>query len=543
MAKMIPATYNSSTTSYAENTMYRCLQNHLDEDWTVIHSLPWLDESRFHLKQGECDFLILHPKHGMLVVEVKSGTPHYDGKSQNWHYDDGSCITDPFDQARASSHLLNKHLHKHSPLWRSANMPFGFAVAFPDAHSVTGNLRPDMGMDVLILEPDMDQMQRTVINCLGRFFTAKIEPEPEVIDEALKILQPTFQLVPALRPAIDRARREFVRLTDEQTVVMQGLASNKRLIVRGGAGTGKTLLIAARARDLAAKGKRVLVLCYNQALGKSLRGQLSECEDQVLVSTFHDLCVRVVKEAGAKLPDISAKEYWNTLLPDTAINCLDNYTQRFDAILVDEAQDFQSDWWLLVEELLANSGDSFYYLFGDEKQDLFNRGTELPFESLEYVLQRNCRNTKPVAEYALKASGNKNDASLEGLPDGPAPIIQTVKNEQEEVDCVRRVLHELINEQGIDVADVVILGCHRLEKSSFAGVEKLGNFVLYDAEEAVSANSVRYSTVHKFKGLEADCVLLTGIDSPRGFYGAEHIARFRYVGGSRARVVLYVFEW
>ncbi len=101
----------------------------------------------------------------------------------------------------------------------------------------------------------------------------------------------------------------------------------------------------------------------------------------------------------------------------------------------------------------------------------------------------------------------------------------------------------MVQEQGVDPRRIVILGCHRLEKSSFADDCKLGNLKVLDAAETEVANSVRYSTVHKFKGLESDCVLLTGMGAPSGFFGPEHMMRFRYVGGSRARVILHVFEW
>ena len=76
MAKMIPPTFDEATTSAAERTLYYKFQNELDEDWTVIHSLAYMeDRGGFH-REGECDFLILHPQYGMLVVEAKSGSPN-----------------------------------------------------------------------------------------------------------------------------------------------------------------------------------------------------------------------------------------------------------------------------------------------------------------------------------------------------------------------------------------------------------------------------------------------------------------------------------
>ena len=116
-----------------------------------------------------------------------------------------------------------------------------------------------------------------------------------------------------------------------------------------------------------------------------------------------------------------------------------------------------------------------------------------------------------------------------------------VDSAEAERDAVRRVLHDLIHEQGLAPAQVVMLGGHRLANSSFAGACRLGNFTVQDAAEPGTPNAIRYATVHKFKGLEADAVLLVGIGEPSGHYGPDDWRRFVYVGGSRARVVLHVF--
>jgi len=543
MALMIPARFDEATTSSAERTLYYRLQNHLENDWTVIHSLPWLNEKRFRIQQGECDFLLLHPRYGMLVLETKSGTPHYDGSSARWRYDDGNEISDPYDQARKSMFFLDEYLKERSGTWVQADLPRGYAVAFPDARAVTGNLRPDMGMDLILLEGDLEQLQRTVINLLARFAHPCPQSNPEVIANALEILQPTFHLVPSLAPTLENANRELVRLTENQAFVLEGMAGNRRMVVRGGAGTGKTLLIVARAKALAAKNRKVLVLCYNQPLGASLQNQLAQCGDNVTASTFHDFCVKVIHESGSVLPDHQAKDYWNTLLPEAGFEATAQYRPRFDAILVDEAQDFLEDWWAMIEELLADTEKSHFHIFGDAKQDIYGRDAAFPFTEPEFVLRRNCRNTRPIAEFARDAVGLGDCDSLSLLPHGPRPVIHQVSNAREERDAVRKVLHQLVTEQNVDPRRIVILGCHRQDKSSFANQAQLGNLTVRDTSEPETANSVIYSTIHKFKGLESDCVLLTGMDAPSSFFGPEHMKRFRYVGGSRARVILHVFEW
>jgi hypothetical protein len=541
MARMIPAHFDESTTSAAERLMYYRLQNHLEDDWTVIHSLPWLDDSRPRLGQGECDFLLLHPRHGLLVLEVKSGTPQYDGPTDQWRYDDGTRLKDPFNQARRAMHFLRELLENRSSAWRQAELPYGCAVAFPDARAVRGSLRPDMIADLLLLEPDLDDLQARVIHALGRFAESAPTPRPEAVSAALEALRPSLRLVATLAPVIERASRELVRLTEEQAEVLEGLAGNRRLVVRGGAGTGKTLLIVTEARRLAAEGRRVLVLCFNRPLAAYLRELLADVAGQpVAAATFHDHCLALLREAGIPAPGGSGKESWDRLA-EAALEALPQTKGRFDAVLVDEAQDFEPDWWLVVEELLADTATSHFHLFLDEHQNLYGREVQLPFTEPEFRLRRNCRNTRPIAAFARRAIGLVDEASLARLPAGPAPVVHEVDSAEAERDAVRRVVHELIHERGLAPAQLVILGCHKIGNSSFAEVRRLGNFSVRDVSEPDAVNAIRYSTVHKFKGLEADVVLLVGIGEPSRHYGADDWLRFVYVGSSRALAVLHVF--
>jgi len=538
---MIPPNFNEATTSNAEQLLYYRLLNHLEDDWTVIHSLPWLDDSRPRLREGECDFLLLHPRHGLLVLEAKSGAPQYNGNTRQWHYDDGKNVTDPIHQARSGMHTLVEKLERQAPAWQKSGLPYGYAVAFPDARSIKGGVRPDMNADLIMLEPDLEQVQAKIIRLLGRFGAPASDANEEAIADALAVLQPSFRLVPGLAPTIEAAGRALVRLTADQAEVFDGMSDNPRLLVHGGAGTGKSLLIVAEARQLAAKGKSVLVLCFNRPLGASLHDQLGNAGQQIMARTFHDFCFEVLHQAGAEPPDEDDKGYWD-LLFEAAVEAMPKTSMRFDAILVDEAQDFRAEWWLMIEDFLVDPAGSHFHLFIDDHQNLYGRSVQLPFTKPECRLRRNCRNTGPVAKFACGAIGLDLGVDFSKLPDGPEPIVHEVSSAEAEWDAVRRVLHNLVNEQGLSPNNIVILGCHKLEKSSFSLKRKLGNLTVMDLVEPEVPNSVRYSTVHKFKGLEADCVLLTGIGAPSQFYGEEHWRRFTYVGGSRAKVVLHVFK-
>ncbi len=546
MAQMIPAHLDPSHGNAAERAVYMALQNYLDRDLVVIHSLPWLDDRRNYLQQGECDFLVLHPRAGLLIIEVKSGTPRYDGQAGEWLYEDGLRIKDPFRQGQAASHYLNDLLARNCPGWETAVVPFGFAVAFPDAAAIQGALLPEMNVDLIFLEPQLPQIQRAVETALARFSPLAKPLSPQLMKDALAVLQPQFGLVPAMGPSLDEARRALVRLTEEQLRVLDGMQRNRRMFVCGGAGTGKTLLVCEQARRCARGGERALVLCFNNSLERELKALLDDVSDRVTVHTFHGLCCAMVEKAAGRVIFPSAGDdqqtFWNEHLPEQACDALDVFDARYDAILVDEAQDFHSGWWVPVEGLLADAKKSRLFLFGDDRQDLYQRAAELPFAEPVFDLVQNCRNTRAIARWVHGVAGLPEPANSERLPDGPAPIIIDVTDARSEADAVRKALHEVTHDHGIAAGDVVILGKHRLEKSSLAGHRKLGNFTVIGEGDDAVPNGVRYSTIHKFKGLEAEAVLLVGVGEPSSYYSEESERRFQYVGGSRARVLLYVFR-
>ncbi len=570
MARMFPAGLDPTTSSNAEKTLFYKLQDGLDDRfWTVIHTLPWLDDSRPFLQQGECDFLLMHPEKGMLVLEVKSGTPSYNGQERLWYHTrhDGSVqkVTNPFDQARASSHFLNDLLIRKVPGWKDQGLPFGYAVAFPDADQVLGNLPPDMTPDLLILEPDLARLQDRLLHVLGRFSVRTGNIDDKVYRQALEILRPEFRLVPSLKTTVSAAKRELVRLTEQQIGVLNGMRRNSRLYVCGGAGTGKTLLISEEARRMASELKNlapdpdqepnlpgsapgeapILVLCYNNSLEAELQKQLAIHAKQVEVLTFHGLCRKLVEDGDGKVEwpgsGDDQQKFWDEVLPEQAFDCLQKFPHRYQSILVDEAQDFLSQWWTVVEGLLTATGPdgkaARFYIFGDEGQDLYRRGGQLPFTEPVYELTLNCRNTRQIARWVHEAAGMDEPEDVERLPEGPEVQIVDVSGPDQEVDAVRKILHRLIREQKILPEQIVVLGRHRMENTCFGSVrKKLGNYEIVAEGQEFSPACVRYATIHKFKGLEADFVILVGVGEISAHCSKEDEKRFCYVGGSRGRV-------
>lgn len=107
MAKMIPSLEPRKTQSQAELKLYQLLRDGLSEDFTVIHSLPWLCKAAKEINingapTGEIDFIILHPKLGGLLLEIKGG---------RYKICEGQFISQFSDKTKDPVHQLRSNVH------------------------------------------------------------------------------------------------------------------------------------------------------------------------------------------------------------------------------------------------------------------------------------------------------------------------------------------------------------------------------------------------------------------------------------------------
>ena len=150
---MIPDQIRSEVKSPAERRLYEMFRVQLSDEWTVFHHVPWqVRDLRGGARDGEADFVIAHPEHGLLVLEVKGGNIRYDGEIGRW-YSNNYQIKDPFDQVRDCMYSLLRVLQEQ-PYWHSRWITMGYAVAFPDVIVAQHMLRPDAPRNIIM---DMSQ--------------------------------------------------------------------------------------------------------------------------------------------------------------------------------------------------------------------------------------------------------------------------------------------------------------------------------------------------------------------------------------------------
>jgi superfamily I DNA and RNA helicase len=335
-------------------------------------------------------------------------------------------------------------------------------------------------------------------------------------------------------------------LTANQAKVFRVIGGRRRAVVSGGAGTGKTVLAVEKAKVLANAGLRVLLLCYNRPLADSLSIGLKD-EPLIQAQSYHQLCDQrirqanqkghdILKEAVEAYPGTGDRHRFDVQIPYALALSADVLEERFDALLVDEAQDFSDEYWLGVEMLLRDQDNGHLYIFIDENQALYPRKAKLPVEDEPFYLTNNCRNTAPIHEAGYRF--------YEGIPIDPPElhgqdvIWSGLDKVETQADAVAKRVHQWIHVEGLKPEDVAVLVAKRPksfvyellnQRAEAAGAE-------WAFEAHGKAKCVLVDTVARFKGLEAQAVVLWVGDDVVDEAHWETL----YVGTTRAKSLLYL---
>lgn len=562
MARMIPPT-PAPETNASERRAYDSLRSGLPDTWTVIHGQRFLIPPKpgAPAREGELDFLVLDPERAVLGLEVKGGRVHRD--ASGWasvdRTDQRKEIRDPVQQVQTAVHEINRYLGD-----RGFRCRFGWGVVLPDTET-PGDMGPELPR-ILILDRTDFLDVRPAIDRIFAYWGESRLPAPagaaarteqrtsprNGAEDLVAALVERFPPASRLALQFKEENQELLRLTEEQMVVLDNLGAHKRAAIEGAAGTGKTVLALEKARRLATTGAQVLLLCFNRPLAAALRRQAEGfATEKLRVETFHEFCRRAAQCANLpfepKTGRASATRFWEREAPWRLLEALERTPgERYDAIVVDEGQDFLPDWWPCLDEALKDGCDGTLYAFYDPNQDIYAGGPPAALEVIETRLVHNCRNTTRIAEYA---AGLIDVEALvkRGAPEGmPVEVLPCDGDD----DIVRQVgdrLRQLIVDEGVEPARIAVVSTRTLKNSPFAGDRRVGDFQLVNLDNTGSWTSrtssrgatvrqVVFDTLDRFKGLERDVVLL--LDLPGGDRAVT--AHHRYVAASRAKNLLVV---
>ena len=540
MARLFPAQFPGALADdpgrRAERVVYEALAR-LDDSWAVFYSVPWhLKAGTSPPRDGEGDFVVAHADRGFAVLEVKGGGIRFDPSTGEWTSTSAAGnvypIKDPARQALSTSKWLLEDLRR-MPAWRDSGwLTAGHAVVFPDTFVGKDDLRSDLPRALVLDATDLRDPTRAIDALFDHFQADRPGPLGTAGMRLLtaKLARPIDLHVP-LALDLEREAERILHLTESQAALLDMLGSRRRALIQGCAGSGKTFLALEKASRLAAEGRSVLLTCFNEPLGGHLARHAA---DGVTAVHFHGLCERLLRDNGLPIPPVkgSPADYYAVTLPGAVLSALGTIPTRFDALVVDEGQDFEADWLLLLEALLREPTDEQpLFVFVDDHQDIYGRAGAAAslIAGDPFVLGVNLRTTQAIHAFAARFHPEPAGLRADG-PEGRAPEVATYRDEHGLVDSVRRLLHRLLVDEQVATRDLVILTPHAQGKTAFRYGDTLGRFTLVD-HRPTSEAEVQVSTMHRFKGLERPVVLLVEIDGRT----KGDLDRLLYVGISRAQ--------
>ena len=533
MAVMIPETPRKYEAKSKEGLMFQSLDK-LPKEYYVVHSLKAANYVKGALLVREADFVIFNPDKGIIVMECKGGFPEY--VNGEWRNGNGEPMEHdgPYRQAESGMHAIEKAIRNAGcePMLTHCAMYYG--VWFPSLTKENlrrQNLPPEADLTITLTMEDLADP----LPAIERIFSIKKQYKHTPVEHKLnqsethsllaRFICPQFKLVPTIMESKSEQTVRFHKLLDEQYKILEFLEDQPVAVINGAAGTGKTWVALEKARRHAEEGDEVLFLCYNKFLQQALEKKTAKYPG-IHVYTIDGFACMICKT------------------PEADYNLLNKKLQKmfmeddfpYQHIIIDEGQDFGQKMiemngilQLLCDIVTADEEKhGTFYAFYDKLQKI--QGDIIPkcIEEADcrLTLTRNCRNTENIAKTSLSpVTGREPRMFPLAIPGSPAKIAFCA-DKTEVVDKTDAVIAQL-EEKG--EKDIVILTC-----------DVSGNTILADQiQNGKYKGKYPITTCRKFKGLEADNIILVDVDKTT--FNENEVLLF-YVGASRAKLSLHIIS-
>ncbi len=490
----------------------------LNDEWHIFHSVAWIGVRERRVGDGEADFVLVHAQHGAVIVEVKGGGIRIESGSWKSIGKHGKFeIKDPYRQAAASKSALHKWFDKQHGL----KLPTGHCVLFPDYSNLKG-LGPHAPPEITITPRDFATINGKLAEVVETW-GLRAQLNQSETNKIASLLSPKTSARRMLADEAFDAHRDLIELTLEQVRAFAGMRRNRRAVIFGGAGTGKTILAMEKAAEFEAQHENVLVVCYNKLLASHLKKD--KRLKKTTVATFHGLCSEEMRRADMPFPADPKHEWWERRAAECLVEALATNGRTFDAIVIDEGQDFAKDWINALEVAGAHGADTPFYIFADENQTLWPRNWAPAADWPVYELSVNCRNTDQIArrlDPIIKRMEVTRGAQ------GPDAKWTELTGADQATHVAARAVERLLAE-GFSTSEICVI-CERHDTARVLRDMSVGDEIF----GAYGSGGIVVESIARFKGLEAPAVVLILED-----VGCEPDIE-AYVGFSRASTYLQV---
>ena len=587
MATLIPAigTCTARMTS-GERRLAERLEQKLDDDYLLWYDVP------IGQKLAHPDFVVMHPRRGLLVLEVKDWrlSTIQRADRQTWEImPDGvpKSVINPLEQARQYAHTVVKALERDAQLVQPEGnhhgklaFPWSYGVVFPnitrkqfEAAELQQAIEPQrvVCQDEMGESVDAENLQSRLWGMFP-YMMRGVMSLPQ-LDRVRWIMFPEVR-VPTQGALFGDAPREgdagaqypdIMRVMDLQQEQLARSLGDGHRVIHGVAGSGKTMILGYRAEYLAKAqtptSKPILILCYNEPLAVKLASimQAKGLATKVHACNFHKWCRQQLVAYGQTIPAQGGRMFHEMVA--NVIRAVDRKqipSGQYQAILIDEGHDFAPEWLRLVTQMVDPATNSLLLLY-DDAQSIYERSRtrQFSFKSVGVlaqgrttILKINYRNTKQILQTASLIAADlltADDQGDDGIPlltpiscgrDGEAPLVIRLPSLREEANKIAELLAEA-HDQGHAWGDMAII-CRRhwvMEACAAALARKRLPYQLRKGAGSYhpNADTIKLLTIHASKGLEFPVVALPGIGHMPAAGDDEHEeARIFYVAATRA---------
>lgn len=481
------------------------LEKSLPQDYSVFHGVHWSREYRSHTVYGEIDFVVVNRAGRVLLIEQKNGALEETDAGLVKRYGPGE--TNPVTQLhRSIDKLREKFAFQHG---KQHFLDVNYLVYCPE-YRVRNVCAPGLDMSRIVDADAKDGLAARIETLLGDG-----GPGDAWMNRLVEgFFAQSFDLSPAVGTYVAAGERSYARHSGFLVEILEGLSMEPfRLRVRGTAGCGKSLIAQRYFQGAVQAGQRPLLVCFNRPLAERMKATL----EGGYVNTWHGLCDRFLRSIGRR-PDFegSGKDpmFWRRLLDDV-LGAEIPPDWRFDTLIVDEGQDFESDWFEILKTFLAD--DARIVWLEDPGQNLYGRPPlDLPgFVSLD--VRANYRTPQSIGRYIedVLSPGLRWPNDLPGMGVGVHPY----DDPDEQLKLAGKIVQGLMR-AGFRHEDIAIVSLRGYKDSVFHTAETVGGVRLSrftgdyrpDGSQVMTEGQLLYDSIYRYKGQEAPAVLLTDVD-------------------------------
>ena len=357
-----------------------------DENWHLKHdyNLSTHPSSKGKV-EGQIDFILLS-KYGILIIEVKGGGLRVDDNDQYFSFNKanpkGYKTQNPFNQAKEYTHTLKELIDEGVFVYRAVVLPHeaGFKLKGPQLAGYKNLLfsKKDFA-NLSEVEDDkaINKLFHTFLIDLAKSSRSKIlkelnpswstekinkrrfEKYPELSSKKMKSLK--SQLFPIQNTYgynLERINSEIILKENYET--LKGLRRNRKVIIQGAPGTGKTVLAKKFLAENILKQQKGVYYCANKLIK-------SKIEHSITRDYNVDDCL------------ITFKVYSENIIKSDIKNDI-------DFIIFDEAQEyFNKGLFELIEKFEKDFNLPKFLVLYDPKQTIIFNFNDISFYTDFYI--------------------------------------------------------------------------------------------------------------------------------------------------------------